>query len=152
MGTLETILLMLLILDAGALGILVILQQGKGADIGAAFGSGSANTVFGSAGSASFLAKLTSWLAIGFFVISFGLAYMAKQRAVALRDEGMPLVSAPEKIVPPDANAPAPASLPAETDVPGQTGVPASRTAAPPPSDTQLTPKKEPVDSDIPNV
>jgi len=153
MNILETILLMLLVIDAIALGVLVILQQGKGADIGAAFGSGSANTVFGSAGSASFLAKLTTWLAIGFFAISFGLAYSAKQHAMALRDEGMPLVAAPEKTSPPpDANAPAPASLPAETNAPGQTGVPASQTAAPSPSDTQLTPKKEPVDSDIPNV
>ena len=90
--TLETILLILLVADAVALGALVLIQQGKGADVGAAFGSGSANTLFGSAGSASFLTKSTVWLAIGFFLISFGLAYAAKERAAALGDFGLPTV------------------------------------------------------------
>ena len=88
--TLETVLVILLVVDAIALGALVLIQQGKGADVGAAFGSGSANTVFGSAGSASFLTKVTVWLSIGFFVISFGLAYSAKERAGALRDIDLP--------------------------------------------------------------
>ena len=86
MQTFQTILLILLVVDAIALVVLVLLQQGKGADVGAAFGSGSANTLFGSAGSASFLTKATAWLAIGFFGISFGLAYTAKEQAAALRD------------------------------------------------------------------
>ena len=78
MSTLETVLLSLLVLDALALTVLVLLQQGKGADVGAAFGSGSSNTVFGASGSATFLTKATAWLAIGFFAITFGLAYTAK--------------------------------------------------------------------------
>ena len=86
MQTFQTILLILLVADAIALVVLVLLQQGKGADVGAAFGSGSANTLFGSAGSASFLTKATAWLAIGFFAISFGLAYAAKEQAAALRE------------------------------------------------------------------
>lgn len=84
--------MLLLVADALALATLVLLQHGKGADVGAAFGSGSANTVFGSAGSASFLTKLTAWLAIGFFVISFGLAYTAKERAADLENLGIPQV------------------------------------------------------------
>ena len=92
MNTLETILVILLVLDAIALGALVLLQQGKGADVGAAFGSGSANTLFGSTGSASFLTKATVWLSIAFFAISFGLAYTAKQRAVAAGNIGLPEV------------------------------------------------------------
>ncbi len=92
MSTLETILLILLVLDAVALGALVLLQQGKGADIGAAFGSGAASAVFGGAGSASFLAKLTAWLAIGFFRLSLGLAFTAKERAESLKDVGIPVV------------------------------------------------------------
>ena len=95
MNTVETILLILLVIDAVALGALVLIQQGKGADVGAAFGSGSANTLFGSAGSASFLTKTTVWLAIGFFLISFGLAYSAKERAGALRDFGLPVIELP---------------------------------------------------------
>ena len=95
LNTFETVLLILLVVDAVALGALVLIQQGKGADVGAAFGSGSANTVFGSAGSASFLTKTTVWLAIGFFAISFGLAYTAKQRADAMRAVSLPPVETP---------------------------------------------------------
>lgn len=95
MTTLETVLLMLLVLDALALGALVLLQQGRGADAGAAFGAGAANTMFGSTGSASFLVKATVALAIGFFVISFGLAWFAKERAEGLQQEGVPSVAAP---------------------------------------------------------
>ena len=89
MQTLQTVLLILLLIDAIALGAIVLLQQGKGADVGAAFGSGSANTVFGSAGSASFLTRMTVYLAIGFFVIAFGLAYTAKEIASQARGEGI---------------------------------------------------------------
>ena len=100
MSTFETILLMLLVVDAIALAALVLLQQGRGADVGAAFGSGSSNTMFGSAGSASFLTKLTVWLAIGFFLIAFGLAYTAKERAASLQDLGVPQVAVPEPAEP----------------------------------------------------
>lgn len=89
METLETILLILLVTDAIALGVLILIQQGKGADIGAAFGSGSSNTLFGSDGSGTFLTKLTSWLAIAFFVITFGLAYTANEKALDLRGLGV---------------------------------------------------------------
>lgn len=95
MSTLETVLLILLVADAIALGVLVLLQQGKGADVGAAFGSGTANTMFGSAGAASFLTKMTVWLAIGFFLISFGLAWTAKERAASLQLLGLPAIEAP---------------------------------------------------------
>ena len=88
--TLETVLLILLIMDAVALAVLVLLQQGKGADIGAAFGSGSANTLFGAQGSTSFITKATAWLAIGFFFIAFGLAYAAREKANTIRGIGMP--------------------------------------------------------------
>ncbi len=111
MNTVETILLILLVLDAVALVVLVLIQQGRGADIGAAFGSGSANTLFGSAGSASFLTKTTAWLAIGFFVISFGLAYTAKERAGALRGEDLFL---PEQLAPGDEAVDSEGQQPAE--------------------------------------
>jgi len=96
MSTFETVLLLLLVVDSITLAVLVLIQQGKGADVGAAFGSGSANTVFGSGGSASFLTKLTVWLAIGFFFIAFGLAYAAKERATGMGDLGVPEVIVPE--------------------------------------------------------
>ena len=89
METIETILLIFLVLGAVALGVVILMQQGKGADIGAAFGSGSSNTLFGSDGSGNFLTKITTWLAIVFFVISFALAYLAKEKAVDLRGFGV---------------------------------------------------------------
>ena len=95
MSTIETVLLILLVADAIALGVLVLLQQGKGADVGAAFGAGGANTMFGTAGAASFLTKMTVWLAIGFFAISFGLAWTAKERAAAMQTLGLPELEAP---------------------------------------------------------
>ena len=90
LDTFETVLLILLILDAVALAGLVLIQQGKGADIGAAFGSGSANTLFGAQGTTSFITKVTAWLAIGFFFIAFGLAYVAREKADMIRGVGMP--------------------------------------------------------------
>jgi preprotein translocase subunit SecG len=99
-ANLETVLLLLLVADALALAGLVLLQQGKGADVGAAFGSGSANTIFGSAGSASFLTKLTAWLSIGFFVIAFGLAYTAKERAATESTLGIPQTAIPDAKAP----------------------------------------------------
>ncbi len=70
------ILLVFQILVALALIGLILLQQGRGADAGAAFGSGSSGSIFGSRGPASFLAKLTALLALLFFVNSAGLAYI----------------------------------------------------------------------------
>ncbi len=90
LATIETVLLVLLVADAVALTVLVLMQQGKGADVGAAFGSGSANTVFGGGGASSFMTRLIVWLAIGFFVIAFGLAYTAKERAGSISRVGLP--------------------------------------------------------------
>lgn len=61
---------------------LILIQRGKGADIGAAFGSGASNTVFGSQGSASFLTRATAILATLFFITSLSLGYFATQNVV----------------------------------------------------------------------
>ena len=60
--------------------VLVLLQHGKGADMGAAFGSGSAGSLFGSSGSANFLSRSTAILATLFFLTSLGLAYFGLQQ------------------------------------------------------------------------
>ena len=88
----EQIILTVHLLVALAIIGLIMLQQGKGADVGAAFGSGSSSTMFGSAGSTSFLTRATAWLAIGFFVIAFALAYIAKEKAAEAGSLGMPIV------------------------------------------------------------
>ncbi len=61
---------------------LVLIQHGKGADVGAAFGSGSAGSVFGSAGSANFLSRMTAVLAVAFFLTSMGLTWISTKRGV----------------------------------------------------------------------
>jgi preprotein translocase subunit SecG len=73
------ILLVTQVLVAVALIGLILLQQGRGADAGAAFGSGSSGSIFGSRGPASFLAKLTALLAALFFFNSVGLAVITTQ-------------------------------------------------------------------------
>lgn len=55
---------------------LVLVQHGKGADMGAAFGSGSAGSLFGSGGSANFLSRSTKWAAVVFFATSLSLTYL----------------------------------------------------------------------------
>lgn len=73
----ELILLVIHLVACVGIVALVLLQQGKGSDIGAAFGSGASNTVFGSPGSASFLLKLTGFAGLVFFATSIILGYGA---------------------------------------------------------------------------
>ncbi|MGB5210201.1 MAG: preprotein translocase subunit SecG [Gammaproteobacteria bacterium] len=77
---LQTIVTIIHVLLAAGLIALVLLQRGKGAEAGAAFGSGASGTVFGAQGSASFLSHTTAVLATLFFFTSLGLAYLAGQR------------------------------------------------------------------------
>ena len=80
---LHNILLFVLLLVAlGVIG-LVLIQQGKGADAGAAFGGGASSTVFGSQGSGSFLTRATGVLATIFFITSLSLAYLSTQKVKA---------------------------------------------------------------------
>ncbi|MDX1589750.1 MAG: preprotein translocase subunit SecG [Oleiphilaceae bacterium] len=88
----ETAILTVHVLTAVALVVLVLLQRGKGADAGAAFGGGASQTVFGSSGSGNFMTRMTSVLALIFFVTSFSLAVYAKQRAESGAEPGIPTV------------------------------------------------------------
>lgn len=82
---------------------LVLIQHGKGADAGAAFGSGASSTVFGARGAASFLTRLTTALAGCFFLTSIGLFYIAANRdraAASSVTDGLPALEAPAVDVP----------------------------------------------------
>lgn len=79
-GTLFPLVLTVHILLGAAIIGLVLLQHGKGADMGAAFGSGSSGSLFGSSGSANFLSRTTAALATAFFLTSLGLSYLATNR------------------------------------------------------------------------
>jgi preprotein translocase subunit SecG len=98
----ELALTIALVVDALALIALIMIQQGKGASVGAAFGSGASQTMFGSAGASGFLNTLTTWLAVGFFVITFGLAWTARERAEALGTVGIPQLDTPAVVETPD--------------------------------------------------
>jgi preprotein translocase subunit SecG len=77
----ETLLVAVHVLVAAALIGLVLLQHGKGADMGAAFGSGSSGSLFGAVGSANFLSRTTAVLATVFFLSSLGLTYFGATRS-----------------------------------------------------------------------
>lgn len=79
----ESLIIVIHIVSAVAITGLVLIQQGKGADMGASFGSGASQTIFGSAGTGNVLTKSTTWLAILFFMTSLALAVVAKNRAAA---------------------------------------------------------------------
>ena len=72
----EVILLVIHVLIAAAIIALVLLQHGKGADMGASFGSGSSGSLFGASGSANFLSRSTAVLATVFFISSLVLTYV----------------------------------------------------------------------------
>lgn len=117
MSTLYSILLAVDVLLAIGLIALILLQHGKGADAGAAFGSGASATVFGARGSTSFLSRMTAVLATAFFVNSLMLAYLASHQS------GMQSVV--DRAPPASEGAsPTPAEPVGPSDVPGgeQTG------------------------------
>ena len=110
-----------------ALGVvgLVLLQHGKGADMGAAFGGGSSGSLFGSSGSANFLSRTTSVMATIFFLTSLGLTWFS-----AHRGEHKGLMAAPQE-------SSAPAAAPATT----APGTPAEKADGPADSKVKEIPK-----------
>jgi len=74
---LETFIWVVNVLSAISVIVLVLLQHGKGADMGAAFGSGSSGSLFGASGSANFLSRTTGVLAAVFFISTLGLTYFS---------------------------------------------------------------------------
>ena len=97
---------------------LVLIQHGKGADAGAAFGSGSSSTVFGSEGSGSFLTRVTAILATCFFITSLLLAYFFNSGLkTSVVEEVAPATTISTEIPQPAAEIPVTSELPA-TEIP----------------------------------
>jgi preprotein translocase subunit SecG len=92
----EQIILIVHLLVALAIIGLIMLQQGKGADMGASFGAGASQTLFGSSGSGNVLTKATSWLVALFFASSFSLAFLATQRSATVDDLDLEIPAAME--------------------------------------------------------
>ncbi|WOG28983.1 preprotein translocase subunit SecG [Endozoicomonas sp. 8E] len=99
----ETIILIVHVLASAAVVGLILLQQGKGAEAGASFGSGASQTVFGSQGTGNFMSRTTAILATVFFVTSFALAMVARQKADSIGDAGVPAVVIEESVPAGDA-------------------------------------------------
>jgi preprotein translocase subunit SecG len=139
-----------LLLSLGLIG-LVLIQHGRGADAGAAFGSGASATVFGAQGSGSFLSRATAILATLFFLTSMALAYYAAQSGKTedlmdgvVAEEPMAPPEVPESELPPvpvpvpvspRSDVPAVPVAPAEAPVPAESSVPAVPDAGQAPSE-----------------
>ena len=111
----QTAVLVLHVLTAISIVVLVLVQHGKGADMGAAFGSGSAGSLFGSAGASNFLSRATGILAAVFFVTSLGLTYFS---TVPSKSGGVTSgieAPAPKKDAPPAAPAPSAPAAPEQS-------------------------------------
>ncbi len=99
----EFLVWVLHVLVAASVVGLVLLQHGKGADMGAAFGSGSSGSLFGASGSANFLSRSTAALATAFFLTSLGLTYFSSQK----HESSKPLAMPAQPVAPTPAPAPA---------------------------------------------
>jgi len=91
----ETLVIVVHIVVAVAIVGLILLQQGKGAEMGASFGSGSSQTLFGPQGSGTVFSRATAILAAIFFVTSFTLAVIAKDKESGGVEEGVPAAEVP---------------------------------------------------------
>jgi len=83
MSILMTVLMVVQVLSALGVIVLVLLQHGKGADMGAAFGSGASGSLFGATGSANFMSRTTGGLATVFFCATLGIAMLSDRRVAA---------------------------------------------------------------------
>jgi preprotein translocase subunit SecG len=133
MGWLNTLLIVVMAISAITVIVLVLLQHGKGADMGAAFGGGASGSLFGATGSANFLSRSTAVAATVFFLATLGLAFTAtSQRTAAperggvmgtMKDDGKQRVEVPL----PTGGVPAPAGATESPAVPAPAPAPASQ-------------------------
>jgi len=113
---------------------LILIQHGKGADMGAAFGSGSSGSLFGASGSANFLSRTTAVLAAVFFVCTLALAYFGNARPASTGS----VLETPAAVVPVAPDAGSAAAIPGNA-APGAVAAPAAAQAA---SDASPIPAK----------
>lgn len=161
MNWIQSLVLVLHVLTAIAVIGFVLLQHGKGADMGAAFGSGSSGSVFGSAGSANFLSRTTAILATVFFATSVALTWFgARAHAPQGVMEGGVMERAVQPAKPPAVPQPAAEENAAGANAgranaggtPTGSAVPASAGAVPAaaPASTGMAPAAAPGDGEVP--
>lgn len=123
MSWMFNLLLAVQILSSLAIISLVLLQQGKGADMGSAFGSGSAGSLFGATGAANFMSRATKWAAVVFFISTIGLAYLANRGNMG-QDTGIMQNFTQTAPVAPPAGSAVPGVAPIAPVVPAAPAVP----------------------------
>jgi len=128
MSVMMTLILVVQMLSALAMIGLVLVQHGKGADMGAAFGSGGSGSLFGATGGANFLSRTTAVLAAVFFACTLLLAYMGNSRP---QSSGSVLEGAAVNVPAPAADNSAAAQIPGNAPATQPATVPASAPAAP---------------------
>lgn len=131
MQVMMNLVLLLQLVAAIAMIGLVLMQQGKGADMGAAFGGGSSGSLFGATGSANFLSRSTAVAATLFFVCTLTLAYFGNLRTTgaaggSILDRAATPASAPATV----SSAPAAAQIPGLVEAPAASAVAASAPAS----------------------
>ena len=112
----QSLIVIVHIIVAVAIIGLVLLQQGKGADAGASFGSGASQTVFGASGSGNFLTRATTVAATLFFITSLSLAIFARENAGLSSTAGLPVVN--EELL--EESGSVPSDVPQLEEVPQQ--------------------------------
>jgi preprotein translocase subunit SecG len=112
---------------------LVLIQHGKGADMGASFGSGASGSLFGASGSANFLSRSTAACAAVFFACTLALAFSSNQgrgseplTSGSILDRAAPAASAPAAVIPSVAPAASPAATGVPAAIPAPVAAPAS--------------------------
>ncbi len=120
-----TLLLALQVLSAIAMIGLVLVQHGKGADMGASFGSGASGSLFGATGSANFLSRSTAACATVFFLCTLAITYASSTGKATRSKPGASVLDAPI----PAASAPAAGSIPAVPTAPAPGQIPAQPAA-----------------------
>ena len=141
MNTLFNLIVVVQVLSALAIIGLVLMQHGKGADMGAAFGSGASGSLFGATGSSNFLSKSTAVAAAIFFAATLGLAMLANNRTASAGGGVLSNVTVPVKgsaAIPSSTQPAAPAAPATNQGVP-----PASNAAAPAPAAANGAPATE---------
>ena len=130
MQVMMNLVLLLQLVTAVVMIGLVLMQHGKGADMGAAFGGGSSGSLFGATGSANFLSRSTAVAATLFFVCTLALAYFGNQRSA----DGTGGSILDRAATPAAAVASAPASAPVAAQIPGLVAAPSASAVAEPAS------------------
>ena len=112
MNDINSLLLVFHVITAIIIVVLILLQKGKGADMGSAFGAGASGTMFGSKGSANFLSRSTAVLATIFFITSLTLAYINKGTVVQNNDSILDTINIIEENVQNNDSSPVSPQIP----------------------------------------